>query len=100
MLRLIQEDERPVPAYLVPWRVDRSTAPRCILLNTGPDLLTSVSIQFFGDGWMEPALPRANVAPGDHVLVTLGGANVLDSARVTVHWRVGTDDEYAWTFVL
>ncbi|MFB8385653.1 hypothetical protein ACFC3F_00760 [Microbacterium sp. NPDC055910] len=100
MLRLIGPDEHPAdPAYRVPWRVDRSNPPWCRVVNEGPDELTHVSTQFFGDGWMEPAIPRASIRPGQSLRIALW-PNTVDSARITVHWRVGPTAEYAWTFVM
>jgi len=105
MLRLIDPDEHPPDAaYRIPWWVDRSDPPWCRVVNVGPDMLSHVSTQFFGEGWMEPAIPRASVAPGESLRIALWGPHAVDSARITVHWRVRSGEEsegeYAWTFVM
>lgn len=91
---------RPEAAYAVPWSVDRRELPWCTLTNESADTLSFVSTQFFGHGAMEPAVPRHAVAPGGSIRFVVWGADAIDSARITVHWRVEFGSEYAWTFVL
>lgn len=100
MLRLIETAARPSePAYAVPWIVDRADLPWCTLRNVGDERVTDVSTQFFGDGWAEPAVPRASLARGEELRFLFFGERAIESGRVTVHWRRPCGREYAWTFV-
>ncbi len=100
MLRIIETRERPPElAYRVPWLVDRDALPWCTLRNIGDEALTHVSTQFFGEGWIAPAVPRPNLAPGEELRFVFFGERAIDSGRVTVHWRRPDGEEYAWTFV-
>ncbi len=98
MLRPV-EPRQTETAYLIPWSVDREGLPWCTLRNIGTEPLTDISTQFFGEGWAEPAVPRANLAPGQEVRFVFFGERAIDSGMVTVHWRRPDDREYAWTFV-
>ena len=86
-------------AYLVPWLVDRQSLPWCTLRNVGTERLTDISTQFFGEGWAEPAVPRASLVPGGELRFVFFGERALESGMVTVHWRGPDGREYAWTFV-
>ncbi|QAY60532.1 hypothetical protein ET475_11385 [Microbacterium protaetiae] len=86
-------------AYLVPWLVDREQLPWCTLRNVGTERVTDISTQFFGEGWAEPAVPRASLAPGEGLRFVFFGERALESGQVTVHWRRPDGREYAWTFV-
>jgi hypothetical protein len=99
MLRLLPPDETPAVAYHVPWLVDRSHLPWCTLRNVSDEVLTHISTQFFGEGWIEPALPRGRLGPDEELRFVFLGARAIESGRVTVHWRRPDDQEYAWTFV-
>ena len=86
-------------ACTIPWLVDRSALPWCTLRNISLETLTSISTQFFGDGWAEPAVPRRRLGPGEELRFLFFGQRALDSGRVTVHWFRPNGLEYAWTFV-
>jgi hypothetical protein len=100
MLHLIPPGRRPTEtAYPVPWLVEREALPWCTLRNVGAERLADVSTQFFGEGWAEPAIPRASLDPGDELRFVFFGARAVESGKVTVHWRRPDGREYAWTFV-
>jgi hypothetical protein len=94
---------RPTPsstahAYRVPWIVSAESALWRTLTNVGPDVVTHVSTQYFGEGWMEPAVPRRTLAPGESIRLAFFGELARDTAQVCVHWR-HRGVEYVWTFV-
>lgn len=102
MIRLIAgwAAKSPSIAYPVPWRVDRSALPWCLLRNVSDERLSNISIQVFGDGWMKPASPVCRyLDPGDEIRVVIAGREEQDAGRVTVHWERPDGQEYAWTFV-
>ena len=95
---VLDAEESSDPAYRVPWTVDRTSPHWCTLINSSDDRLRCVSTQFFGDGWMEPAIPRTTFDPGDTLRLAFFGQHARDTARISVHW-FHNDDEYVWTFV-
>ncbi|WP_029145805.1 hypothetical protein [Microbacterium luticocti] len=100
MLRSIERHERPHEvAYLVPWLVIRDDLPWCTVRNIGDERLSCVSTQFFGEGWAEPAVPRASLDPGEELRFLFFGQRAIETGRVTLHWRRPDGREYAWTFV-
>lgn len=86
----------PVPAYPVPWQVERVSDTHPLLTNAGAEPVESV--RAFGSHGTLARL--GTLLPGESVDLCLC-ANDLDVEVVTVCWfRPATEVEYVWRFVM
>lgn len=89
-------DPQPVPAYPVPWRVDRTDRTHPRVLNASETSVEFVRV-FRTDSTTEH---WGTLERGEAVEVCLCGTD-LDEVVITLCWfRSSTAEEYAWRFVM
>lgn len=88
-------DERPAVAYAVPFRIDRSGAPRYELANVGSEPLRAITLTLLGSGLMLPAAPRG-LLPGQSLGFTLRAEDPARNTVVVVRWSRPTGEQYLW----
>lgn len=72
MLRLVGPGSIHDAAYRVPFRVDRSRAPRFELHNRGDERLRGIALTLFGSGRLLWGLPTA-LEPGESLVFAVQG---------------------------
>ncbi|GAA2223385.1 PilZ domain-containing protein [Herbiconiux moechotypicola] len=86
---------RPL-AYRVPFRFDRTDAPRSYaLVNTGDEVVRGLSFSLLGAGVMR-ATPPLLLAPGQLVRLRIRAENLPVSTVLVVRWFRPDDDEFLW----
>lgn len=88
-------DERPAVAYAVPFRIDRSLAPRYKLANVGSERVRAITLTLLGSGLMLPGPPRGLV-PGQSLGFSLRADNPARSTIVVVRWFRPSGEQYLW----
>jgi hypothetical protein len=88
-------DERPVVAYAVPLRIDRSRAPRYELANVGSEPLRAITLTLLGSGVMLSGAPRG-LLPGQSLDFTLRADNPARNTIVVVWWFRPSGEQYLW----
>jgi hypothetical protein len=87
-------------AYAVPFRIDRSGAPRRYdLVNVGPEPLDAVTLTHLGSGYSPPLAVR-RLDPGRHLALAVFGASPEDTGVVIVRWKRPEGTEYLWRMSL
>jgi len=82
-------------AYPVPFRIDRSRAPRYRLVNASAERLRWVRIEMDGPGVASARLtPR--LEPGGAVEVMVRGPDLAERSRLCVRWLRPNGEEYLW----
>ncbi len=82
-------------AYPVPFRVDRTRAPRLRLVNVSPEPLRWVRVEMDGPGVASARLtPR--LEPGDALQVLVRGRDLQRDSRLCVRWLRPNGEEYLW----
>lgn len=88
------------PAYRVPFRIDRSQAPRRYeLVNVGPEPVDGLSLTHLGSGYCPPLAVR-RLEPGRSMSIGVFGAGADDTGVVVVRWRRPDRSEYLWRMSL
>jgi len=79
----------------VPFRIDRSRAPRYRLVNESAEPLRWVRVEMDGPGVVAaPLTPRLD--PGSSLEVRVGGRDLARSSRLVVRWLRPNGEEYLW----
>jgi hypothetical protein len=87
-------------AYQVPFRVDRTDAPRLYhVTNMSLETLECLSMTHLGTGYCPPLRVR-HLAPGDTLSVAVFGADRESTGIVIVRWRRPDRSEYLWRMSL
>jgi len=82
-------------AYPVPFRVDRSAAPRYRLVNASSESLCWVRVEMAGPGLVAAGVtPR--LAPGGALDIVVGGRDLAQESRLCVRWLRPNGEEYLW----
>lgn len=82
-------------AYPVPFRVDRSQAPRYRLINSSGEHLRWVRVEIVGPGVVSARLtPRLD--PGGAVDVMVRGPDLAEASRLCIRWLRPNGEEYLW----
>lgn len=100
MLRPLDPSESPAPlAYRVPWYVDRTDDAHPRVFNASDEPVEFVRLHLTDPACsLGPLIGRLD--PGESIELCLC-AEDLDAVTVSVSWfRHGSDEEYAWRFVL
>lgn len=85
----------PPPAYPVPFRFDRSDAPRYALTNASLETLRGVTFALIGSGRM-PAQTPITLRPAATTVLTIVGDDLASNTILVVRWRRENGDEYLW----
>lgn len=88
-------DDRPTVAYAVPFRIDRSGAPRYELANIGSEPLRAITLTLLGSGLMPSAAPR-RLLPGQSMSFTVRSDNPARNTIVVVRWFRPSGEQYLW----
>ncbi|MBO9577930.1 MAG: hypothetical protein J7480_04065 [Microbacteriaceae bacterium] len=82
-------------AYPVPFRVDRSRAPRYRIVNSSLEPLRWVRVEMDGPGVATARLtPR--LEPGAAIDVVVRGRDLALSSRLCIRWLRPNGEEYLW----
>ncbi len=82
-------------AYPVPFRVDRSHAPRYRLVNASAESLRWIRVEMDGPGVATARLtPR--LEPGSAIDVLVRGQDLAHDSRLCVRWLRPNGEEYLW----
>lgn len=82
-------------AYPVPFRVDRSRAPRYRLINESGEPLRWIRIEMEGPGVVNAGLtPRLD--PGGAIELVVRGEDLARDSRLQVRWLRPNGEEYLW----
>lgn len=82
-------------SYPVPFRVDRSRAPRYVLRNAGDEPVHWVRVEMSGSGIAAaPLTPRLD--PGAKLEVLVRGDDLARDSRLIVRWLRPNGEEYLW----
>jgi hypothetical protein len=97
MLKPVRAAASPdVPvSYPVPFRFDRSQAPRYRLLNASLETLSAVSFSLMGAGTMPVQAPFA-LPPNSSTTLIIAGDDLARNTILIVRWRRENGDEYLW----
>jgi hypothetical protein len=87
-----------VEPYRVPFRFDRSRAPRYRLVNIGEETLRGVSVTLSGPGLM-PALHPTTLRPQDCLELDIRGEELARDSSLTIAWTRSDGCEYLWRVV-
>ncbi len=100
MLRALEPDEsRPLPAYPVPWRVDRLFGSHPLVTNVSDEPADFVRV-FVESGRDAATAHWGQLVPGETAELCLCDVDP-DDATVTLAWfRPETGVEYVWRFVM
>lgn len=82
-------------AYPVPFRFDRSRAPRYGLTNASLERLTGVTFALLGAGTMPLQIPLT-MPPGATAWIPIRGDDLARSTLLIVRWFRANGDEYLW----
>lgn len=82
-------------AYPVPFRIDRSRAPRYRLVNASAEPLRWVRIELVGPG-IATARPTPRLEPGAALDVLVRGPDLARDSRLCVRWLRPNGEEYLW----
>jgi hypothetical protein len=85
----------PPLAYPVPFRFDRSDAPRYALTNASLETLRGVTFALIGSGRM-PVQAPITLKPAATAVLTIAGDDLASNTILIVRWRRENDDEYLW----
>jgi len=82
-------------AYPVPFRIDRSRAPRYRLVNASAEPLRWVRVEMDGPGVATAGLtPR--LEPGGALDVLVRGRDLAQASRLCIRWLRPNGEEYLW----
>lgn len=95
MLRLIDNGSAHDSAYLVPFVVDRSRAPRFDLYNRGDERLRGIRLTLLGSGRLLWGLPTT-LESGESLRFAVHGDDIARGCVLVVRWFRPSDDEYLW----
>jgi hypothetical protein len=95
MLTATDPDRDPPLAYPVPFRFDRSDAPRYRLTNASLEPLTGVRFALLGRGSMPAQAPVA-LNPGQTTTIPIFGDDLARNTILIVRWSRHNGDEYLW----
>jgi hypothetical protein len=79
----------------VPFRLDRSDAPRYALTNASLETLRGVTFALIGSGRM-PVQAPITLKPAATAVLTIAGDDLASNTILIVRWRRENDDEYLW----
>lgn len=90
----------PATAYAVPFRIDRSLAPRRYdLVNVSTEPVDGLTLTHLGNGYCPP-LAVNRLEPGRGLSIAVFGAHPEDTGVVIVRWRRPDRTEYLWRMSL
>lgn len=98
MLKPVESSPEPdaIPlAYPVPFRFDRSQAPRYGLTNASLERLSGVTFALLGAGTMPLQVPLTLPA-GETAVIPIHGDDLARSTILIVRWHRENGDEYLW----
>ncbi|MET0811516.1 MAG: hypothetical protein ABWY03_00585 [Microbacterium sp.] len=99
MLRALEPDDGPRPAYLVPWHVDRADPRHPVVVNSGLDPADFVRLLVDGPD-IAVTEHWGQLLPAETIELCLCDVDT-DDLVVTLAWfRPTTGEEYCWRFVL
>ncbi|WP_439592363.1 hypothetical protein [Microbacterium sp.] len=99
MLRALEPDDSPRPAYLVPWHVERSDPRHPVVVNSGLEALDFVRL--FADGPEVAATEHwGQILPAETVALCFCEIDTADLTMTLVWFRPETGEEYCWRFVV
>ncbi len=82
-------------AYPVPFRIDRSRAPRYRLVNASSESLRWIRVEMDGPGVATARLtPRLD--PGAAIDVVVRGRDLPHDSRLCIRWLRPNGEEYLW----
>ena len=84
-----------IPAYPVPFELERGRGNLCRIHNRGAEILRGVTLTLHGAGMMSTSVP-ATLAPGEVLEVTVAGRDLARSTILVVRWFRPDDIEYLW----
>lgn len=82
-------------AYPVPFRFERSQAPRYGLTNASLERLTGVTFALLGAGTMPLQVPLS-MPPGTTAWIPIRRGDLARSTLLVVRWFRANGDEYLW----
>jgi hypothetical protein len=82
-------------AYPVPFRFDRSDAPRFRLTNRSLETLSGVRFALLGRGSMPVQAPIV-LSPGQTATIPIFGDDLARTTILIVRWARQNGDEYLW----
>ena len=85
----------PTVAYAVPFRIDRSRAPRYELANVGSEPLRAITLTLLGSGLMVQGAPKG-LLPGQSMHFSLRADNPARNTIVVVRWFRPSGEQYLW----
>lgn len=99
MLRAVEPEQSPPPAYRVPWRVDRIYGTHPLVTNAGASPLDFVRVFIDGGRSAPDTQLWGQLLPGETVELCLCDRDEQDVV-VTLGWfRPETGVEYVWRFL-
>lgn len=95
MLRLVSDDHSRNPAYLVPFVLDRSGAPRFELRNRGTEHLRGLRLSLLGHGEILRG-PTTDLPAEESLSFFVRGDDIARDCVLLVRWLRPCGDEYLW----
>ncbi|GAA0956956.1 hypothetical protein [Frigoribacterium faeni] len=85
-------------AYAVPFRLDRSRAPRVHrLVNVGDEPVHAIRVTLLGCGLLVP-VATDRLEPGEALSISVIASELTQNAIAVVRWFRPSREEYLWRF--